>query len=91
MVGLLLGSFFFLFFFFLLLSALSWSVSLPQSLLGEPVCCFLTGSPVDVSGVRSFLAGICSPFLGVSFLGVSFLGVSFAGTSFTGVSLVTCS
>ena len=84
MVGSLLGSFFFLFFFFLLLSALSWSVSLPQSLLGEPVHCFLIGSSVDLSGVRSFLAGICSPFLGVSFLGVSFVG-----TSFTEVSLVS--
>ena len=63
--------------------SLLWSVSLPQSLLGEPVHCFLMGSSVDLSGMRSFLATICSPFWGVSFL-----GVSFTGTSFTGVSLV---
>ena len=74
MVGSLLGSF-----FFLLLSALLWSVVLPRSLLGEPVHCFLMGSSVDLSGMRSFLAGICSPFLGVSFAGTSFTRVSLVG------------
>ena len=86
-VGSLLGSFFFLFFFFLLLSALPWSVLLPRSLLGEPVHCFLMGSSVDLSDMRSFLAGVCSPFLGVSFLGVFFVGMSFTGVSLVSVLL----
>ena len=48
---------------------------IPQSLLGEPVHCFLTGGSEVVSGVRSFLDGVCSLFHGVSFVGVS-LGVA---------------
>ena len=69
---------------FLLLSVLPWLVSLPRSLLGELVCCFLMGGSVDLSGMRTFLPGVCSPFLGVSFLGVSLMG-----TSFTRVPLVS--
>ena len=49
--------------------------SSPQSLLSEPVCCFLTGGWGVVSGVRPFLDGVCSLFQGVSFVGVS-LGVA---------------
>ena len=48
---------------------------IPRSLLGEPVHCFLTGGSGVVSGVRSFLGGVCSLFWGVSFEGVS-LGVA---------------
>ena len=62
------------FFFFLFLLASPCSESSPQSLLSEPVHCFLTGGSGVVSGVRPFLDGICSLFWGVSFVGVS-LGV----------------
>ena len=66
---------FFFFFFFLFLLASLCSESSPQSLLGEPVHCFLTGGSGVVSGIRPFLDGISSLFQGVSFVEVS-LGVA---------------
>ena len=42
---------------------------------------------MDLSGMKSFLAGVCSPFLGVSFLGVSFAGTPFTGGSLVGMLL----
>ena len=76
-VAALFCSFFsFFFFFFFLFSLVSPCLeSSPRSLLGELVHCFLTGGSGVVSGVRSFLDGICSLFWGVSFVGVS-LGVA---------------
>ena len=62
-------------------------VSFAPSITAGPVRCFLTGSSVDLSGVRSFMAGACSPFLRVSFLGVSFTGMSFTRVSLVGVLL----
>ena len=66
---------FFFFFFFLFSLASLCSESFPQSLLGEPVYCFLMGGSGVVSGVRPFLDGVCLLFWGVSFVGVS-LGVA---------------
>ena len=66
---------FFSFFFFLFSLTLPCSESSPQSLLGEPVHCFLTGGSGVVSGIRPFLDSVSSLFQGVSFVGVS-LGVA---------------
>ena len=82
-LGSLLASFFFFFFFFfsLCFSALSLSVSLSHLLLGEPVRCFLTGGSAVLSGIRSFLLGVCSPFYRVSLMGIFLNGVFFEDTS----------